>query len=105
MSVLHLNKNSFEEQVLQADGLVLVDFWAAWCGPCKMLSPIIESLADELDGEVTVAKVDIDEEGDLAIQYQVLSIPTLILFRDGKEVNRSVGFISREKILELIQNS
>ena len=102
MSMLHFDEKSFDENVLNAKGPVLVDFWASWCGPCLMLSPIIETLADELDGEIVIGKVNVDEESDLAARYQVLSIPTLILFQDGEEIRRYTGFLSKEKVLEFI---
>ncbi|WP_052446603.1 thioredoxin [Candidatus Soleaferrea massiliensis] len=101
--IQHFDEKSFDESVLNAKGLVLVDFWATWCGPCLMLSPIIESLADEMDGQIVIGKVNVDEESELASKYQVLSIPTLILFQDGEEIDRTTGFSSKEKIIEFVQ--
>ncbi len=95
---LKFTKDNFEQLVLQADKPVLVDFWATWCMPCRMLAPTIEEIAEEADGRAYVGKVNVDEEPQLAIQYGVRSIPTLIFFRDGKEVGRMVGVQDKEDI-------
>ena len=95
---LKFTKDNFEQLVLQADKPVLVDFWATWCMPCRMLAPTIEEIAEEADGRAYVGKVNVDEEPQLALQYGVRSIPTLIFFRDGKEVNRMVGVQDKEDI-------
>lgn len=95
---LKFTKSNFDELVLQADKPVLVDFWAAWCMPCRMLGPTIEELAEEAEGRAYVGKVNVDEEGELAMKYGVRSIPTLIIFRDGKEVERMVGVQDKEDI-------
>ena len=89
MSVMHLTAENFNENI--GSGRVLVDFWASWCGPCQMLGPLIEELAEEYKGRATIAKVDIDNEKKLAQRYGVMSIPTVILFEDGVEKNRFVG--------------
>ena len=101
MAIVHANAQTFPQEVLQSNETVLVDFWAAWCGPCKMLAPILE----ELDGVAPckIVKVDVDENRALALQYAVASIPTLLVFRNGQLVNRSVGLISREDVLKLVQ--
>lgn len=81
---------------------VLVDFWATWCGPCKMLAPVIEDLAARYDGKITVAKVDVDAESDLAMRFGIMSIPTVILFQNGEEVERKVGLLPKESYVELM---
>lgn len=103
MSTIELNQDNFEEKVLQADGPVLVDFWAAWCGPCKMLSPVVDEVADELEGDVLVGKVNVDQQQALARKYAVMSIPTLVVYKNGEEVKRSVGVIPKEDILDLVK--
>ncbi len=95
---LKFTKNNFEELVLNADKPVLVDFWATWCMPCRMLAPTIEEIAEEAEGRAYVGKVNVDEEGELAMKYGVRSIPTLIFFENGKEVNRMVGVQDKEDI-------
>ncbi len=94
-----LSGANFTEEVLESDIPVLVDFWATWCGPCKMLSPIVEKLAEELDGKVKIGKVNVDDEQELAINYNVEVIPTLILFKNGKEVKRTAGYFEKEEII------
>ena len=102
MSVLHINRESFEKIIAQDGKTVLVDFWATWCGPCRMIAPVLEEVAKERP-DVTVCKVDVDEERELALEYGVSSIPTLLVFRDGKVVNQSVGAMPKERILALLQ--
>jgi thioredoxin 1 len=89
MDILHLTKDDFENET--ASGVVLVDFWAGWCMPCKMLAPVIEEIAEEYGGTVKVAKVDVDAEGELAAEFGVMSIPTVVLMKDGVETKRFVG--------------
>jgi thioredoxin 1 len=101
MAVLHITKENFESEVLNSDKPVLVDFWASWCGPCQMLAPVIEELADEVK-ETKICKINVDEQPELAMRFQVMTIPTLIVFNDGKEVNKSVGLSPKEEILELL---
>jgi len=103
MSVVHLTVKDFKEKVLASEQPVIVDFWASWCVPCQMLGPIIEELSDELDGEVVVGKVNIDEEQALAEEYGVFSIPTVIIFKDGGELERLVGVRTKEEYMEAIQ--
>ena len=96
-----VTKENFDQEVLMAKEPVLVDFWAAWCMPCKMLSPIVDQVASERS-DVKVCKINIDDEGELAIRYGVMSIPTLIVFKNGEITNKSIGLISKEDILALI---
>lgn len=99
---LNLNNTNFESEVIGSKEPVLVDFYANWCGPCKMMSPIIEELAEELQGRAKVGKINVDENQDLALKYNVMSIPTLIIFRDGKEEKRFVGVRDKEELLSYI---
>lgn len=101
MEIIKITGENFESEVLKSDKKVLIDFYADWCGPCKMLSPVVEEVANE-NSDIKVVKVNIDDNQDLAMKYQVMSIPTLIVIENGKEINKSVGFISKEKVLELI---
>ncbi|MBP3604370.1 MAG: thioredoxin [Lachnospiraceae bacterium] len=101
MAALHITKENFEGEVLKSDIPVLVDFWAAWCGPCKMLMPIIEELAGEVTG-VKICKVNVDEEPELAAKYQVMTIPTLVVIKDGEVMKKSSGVISKNAILDMI---
>lgn len=102
MSVLHVTVEDFEKEVLQAEKPVLVDFWASWCGPCKMISPIIEELAGE-SSEVKFCKVNVDEQSKLAEKYRIMSIPTLLVIKDGEVVNTSVGLKSKSDIQAMLQ--
>lgn len=90
MAVLHFNEEGFDK-ALAAGDLMVVDFWASWCGPCKMLAPTIEKLGEQYEGKAIVGKVDVDEEQNLAMRFGVMSIPTLVYFKDGKEIDRKVG--------------
>lgn len=103
MAVIHFTNESFSKEVLNSKGVVLVDFWAEWCGPCRMLGPTIDELSTELEGQVKVGKVNVDDEGDLARQFNVMSIPTIYIFKDGEPVNRIVGLVPKEKILEELE--
>ena len=102
MAIIEVHKDNFEEEVLKSDKKVLVDFWADWCGPCKMLSPVIDKLAEELE-DVKVCKVNVDTEPTISIEYNIMSIPTLIVFENCVEVNRSVGLVSKEEVLALLK--
>lgn len=102
MSVIHVTAESFEKEVLQSDIPVLVDFWAPWCGPCKMIGPIIDELAEEVS-TVKFCKLNTDEADTIAFKYRVMSIPTLMLFKNGKNVATSVGAISKAEVLKFIE--
>lgn len=100
---IELYKETFEQEVLQSDVPVLVDFWATWCGPCKMIAPIVKEIADEYDGKILVGKVNVDEEPDLTMQYNVSSIPTLMVFKNGQLVNKAVGYREKAEILKMLK--
>ena len=101
MAVAHLNKESFVE--LTSHGLSMVDFWATWCGPCQALLPVIEELGQQLEGSVNVGKVNVDENRELAKEFRVMSIPTVIFFKDGEEVDRMVGASPKNAYLERLE--
>lgn len=100
---IELYKETFEQEVLQSDVPVLVDFWATWCGPCRMIAPIVKEIADEYDGKILVGKVNVDEEPDLTMQYNVSSIPTLMVFKNGQLVNKAVGYREKDEILKMLK--
>ena len=102
MNEVRLTKNNFRDEVLNSNIPVLVDFWATWCGPCRMVAPIVEEIADEYDGRIKVGKVNVDEEPELAMQFRVASIPTLMVFKNGQLVNTAVGYRPKADILALL---
>ena len=102
MSVKIITKENFEAEVLQSQKTVLIDFWATWCGPCQMLSPVVDSFAEE-NPDISVCKVNVDEQPELAMAFGIESIPTLIVMKGGKAVNKSLGVIPKEKIAELVK--
>jgi len=103
MAEINLNRENFENEVLKSDIPVLVDFWATWCGPCRMLAPVLSEISEEYAGKIKVAKVNVDDEMFLASQYQISSIPAVYLFKDGKVVNRSIGYRPKEQIIEMLK--
>lgn len=102
MEILKVNNQNFEEEVLKSQKPVLVDFYADWCGPCKMLSPVVDKVAEESE-DIKVVKINVDEAQDLAMKYQVMSIPTLVVIKDGKEIKRSVGLVDKNEIMNMIK--
>ena len=100
--VVKITNDNFEEEVLKSDKPVLLDFWADWCGPCKMMSPIVEELADELEGQVKVGKVNVDEEAALALKYQIMSIPTLVVMKKGVFEGKRIGVQDKDEVLKLL---
>ncbi len=101
MAVLHLNQEGFDK-LLASETPMLVDFWATWCGPCKMLAPVIEELGSQYEGKVSVGKVDVDENQTLAMNYGVMNIPTVVLIQNGSEVDRLVGLLPKERYEQMI---
>lgn len=101
MAVINLTRDNFEKEVVDFKGTVLVDFWAPWCMPCRMLSPVVDAVGEEVTN-AKVAKINVDEQESLAARFDVMSIPTLIVFKDGKEVNRSVGVIPKDALIKML---
>lgn len=99
---LKITADNFDAVVLNSDKPVLIDFWATWCGPCKMIAPVVEELSEELAGKVVVGKIDVDQEQTLAAKYGVMSIPTLVVFENGKEAKRAVGFRNKEQLKQIL---
>ncbi len=102
MNEIIITKENFESEVLSADTRVLVDFWATWCGPCKMIAPVIEEIAGEFDGKLKVGKVNVDSEPELSIKYGVVSIPTILLFENGQVVSKAIGYHTKEQLIEAL---
>ena len=98
-AIKNCNENDFENEVLKSNRPVIVDFWAEWCGPCKMLTPILEELSNEMKNEINVVKVNLDENQDLAMKYSIRSIPTLLLFKEGNLVDTKVGLLPKSEIV------
>ena len=103
MAEITLTQENFEDEVINSDIPVLVDFWATWCGPCKMIAPIVEEIEEEYEGKIKVGKVNVDDEGDLASEYRIASIPTLLIFKNGEIVHTLVGYRPKEQILEYLK--
>lgn len=104
MAVISLNKNNFDKEVMQSEGLVLVDFFAEWCGPCHMMSPVIEQVAENYKGKVKVFKVNVDNEEELALKFEAFSIPTFVLIKDKKVIAKTVGYQPYDKFKIFVDN-
>lgn len=102
MRVTELNKDNFEKEVMEANVPVLIDFWASWCGPCRMMSPVIEKIAEEMGDKLKVCKVNVDENHELAEKYEIMTIPAFIVMKNGAEAGRTIGVQPKEDILKLI---
>jgi len=102
MSAIKITKDNFEQEVLKSEKPVLLDFWAVWCGPCRMVSPVVDEIALE-NADIKVGKINVDEQPDLASAFRVMSIPTLVVVKDGKEVKRSVGALPKNNIVSLVK--
>lgn len=103
MSEIKITKENFDEVVKNCEKPVIVDFWATWCGPCRMIAPILSEIAEEHQDTVVVGKVNVDEEGELAVKFGVVSIPTLLVFKGGEVVNKAVGYMEKDEVLELLK--
>ena len=103
-SVMEFSQSNFEQEVLKAHTPVLVDFWAAWCGPCRVIAPIVEELSGQYAGKIKMGKLNVDDHPQVAAQYGIMNIPTLLLFHGGKEVDRIVGVVPKEEFIRRIEN-
>ena len=101
--ITYLDGSNFKAEVIEANGVVLVDFWAAWCNPCKMLAPIIDELAVDYQNRLKFAKLNVDDNQQIAMEYGIMSIPSLVIFREGQEVNRIVGFLPKDELKRRIE--
>lgn len=104
MEILKINDENFDEKVLKSEKPVLIDFYADWCMPCKMMHPILQEISEELEGQVVVGKINVDENTDLAVKYGVMSIPTLVMIKNGNETERKIGVQSKEELVEWIKD-
>ena len=104
MAEIKLTKDNFEQEVLKASLPVVVDFWATWCGPCQMLGPVLEEVANEIEGKFIVGKVNVDDQAEIAMQYKISAIPTLLVFENGEVKKQTMGFLPKDKLLEFINN-
>ena len=102
MATIHVTKENFEAEVLQSNVPVLVDFWAPWCGPCKMVGPVMEQLSEEFAGKAKIAKIDVDSQGELAVRYNVMSVPTMIIFKNGEIVDQSIGALPKPHFVDML---
>ncbi len=103
MALVHITKENFNKEVMETEKVVLLDFWATWCGPCQMIAPILNEVAEECP-DITVGKIDVDEEQELAMSFGITSIPTLIVIKNGKAVDKAVGMRAKNQIIEMIDN-
>lgn len=103
MAEVHLTQSNWEDEVLNSDIPVLVDFWAPWCGPCRMVAPVVAEIADEYEGRLKVGKLNTDEEPEIAVRYGIMSIPTLMIFKNGEVVDQIIGAVPKEYIAEKLE--
>ncbi len=103
MAEIHLTQSNWEEEVLNSDIPVLVDFWAPWCGPCRMVAPVVSEIAEEYKGKLKVGKLNTDEEPEIAVRYGIMSIPTLMIFKNGEVVDQIIGAVPKEYLVEKLQ--
>ena len=99
---IKLTKDNFDSEVINSNIPVLVDFWASWCGPCRMIAPVIERIAEKFDGRIKVGKVNVDEEPEISLEYNIASIPTVMIFKNGEEVSKSIGYSDESEIEQLV---
>ncbi len=102
---IKLTKDNFDSEVINSDIPVLVDFWASWCGPCRMIAPVIEGIAEKYDGKIKVGKVNVDEEPEISLEYNISSIPTVMIFKNGEETAKSIGYSDEAEIERLVNNN
>ena len=103
-NIVHVSDQSFEQEVLNSEVPVLIDYWAEWCGPCKMMEPVVEKLAEEYDGKLKVGKIDVDNQGELAARYNVMSIPTFLVFNKGELVGQAVGAVPPSRLEDMFKD-
>ena len=104
MNEINLTKSNFDDEILNYTGTALIDFWAPWCGPCKMISPIISEIATDFKGTLKVGKVNVDEQTELAVEYEISSIPTLIILKDKKIIKKIIGYHSKQELVDIIKS-
>ena len=104
MAVIHIHQDNFNEEVLESDVPVLLDFWAPWCGPCKALSPIVDKLSKKVGNQIKIGKVNVDEESELTAQFNIMSIPTLIVIKNGEVSSNAIGMLSPDNIMKMLED-